>query len=72
MFLLWFQIVIDEGQQVGSSLQGDMTQAGKVKVRPDPVICLGTTAHKQMNCISNLSVTVMNPHEQGSFERKSV
>lgn len=26
------QIVIDEGQQVGSSLQGDMTQAGKVKV----------------------------------------
>nr|XP_048299563.1 intraflagellar transport-associated protein isoform X3 [Myodes glareolus] len=26
------QIVIDEGQKVGSSLQGDMTQAGKVKV----------------------------------------
>lgn len=26
------QIVIDEGQQVGSSLQGDMTRAGKVKV----------------------------------------
>ncbi|KAK7814974.1 hypothetical protein U0070_024317, partial [Myodes glareolus] len=25
-------IVIDEGQKVGSSLQGDMTQAGKVKV----------------------------------------
>ncbi|XP_051040067.1 intraflagellar transport-associated protein [Phodopus roborovskii] len=26
------QILIDEGQQVGSSLQGDMTRAGKVKV----------------------------------------
>ncbi|MEJ1278478.1 hypothetical protein NN561_009400 [Cricetulus griseus] len=26
------QIVIDEGQQVGSFLQGDMTRAGKVKV----------------------------------------
>lgn len=26
------QIVIDEGQKVGSSLQGDMTRAGKVKV----------------------------------------
>lgn len=64
--------MIDEGQQVGSSLQGDMTQAGKVKVRPDSVICLGMTTHKQMNWISNLSVTVMTPHDHGNLERKSI
>uniref|UniRef100_UPI003101116C intraflagellar transport-associated protein isoform 3 n=1 Tax=Rattus norvegicus TaxID=10116 RepID=UPI003101116C len=31
------QIVIDEGQKVGSSFQGDMTRAGKVKILGDEV-----------------------------------
>lgn len=37
----YFQIVIDEGQKVGSSFQGDMTRAGKVKVGSNSVIYLG-------------------------------
>lgn len=33
--------MIDEGQKVGSSFQGDLNRAGKVKVRHDSIFCHG-------------------------------
>lgn len=38
---LFFQIVMDEGQKVGSSFQGDLNRAGKVKVRHDSILFHG-------------------------------
>lgn len=40
--LFLFQIVIDEGQKVGSTFQGDLNRAGQVKVRHDSIFFYGT------------------------------
>lgn len=39
---VFFQIVMDEGQKVGSSFQGDLNWAEKVKIRHDSIFLAKT------------------------------
>lgn len=55
----FFQVVIDEGQKVGSFFQGDLNRAGKLKVRHDSVFLHGKKYLQKSTYKRNIQKTKM-------------